>query len=477
MQRSQSFAARRGGTAFINGLLGRENGSGTDIQPIRYHGLAMKTLLLALLLASSASAQVYVNAAAGPGGDGSSWSAAYQDIDSALAVAVPGTRVWVAAGVYRPSVERVAGSPRTASFTPGPGVRLLGGFRGTETTLAERAGLVRQTILDGDIGVPGVSSDNSYNVLRLEGNGARHWVDGFTIRGGNADGTGLERGGGGISSQIGTKYVRNCYFVDNRGTVGGALLTQLSILQIERSTFEGNEALTQGGALFATASCSVTDSLFIGNRAGLRGGAVYANQGLADTGGIPVTRFQNCEFRGNLADRGGAAFVGVLNVTGAAGRAIWSGCTFAGNGAFLEGAAVAAPPQFESNLQIDIVNSILWGNRSVQGSTLSGNLSSFTKVESCIIEGGFPGTNVVSVNPRFVDLAGGDLRLRPGSPAIDAGSNDLVLRDTNDQDKDDDFVEKTPFDRSGASRRQDDPATPDTGQGTGPVTDLGAYEF
>jgi hypothetical protein len=59
----------------------------------------------------------------------------------------------------------------------------------------------------------------------------------------------------------------------------------------------------------------------------------------------------------------------------------------------------------------------------------------------------------------------GDLRLQPGSPAIDAGSNEYVPDDVT-----------TDFDRN--PRFVDDPATePDTGAGDPPIVDMGAYEF
>jgi len=436
----------------------------------------MKMLAFALLIAAPASAQIHVNAAAPPGGDGLSWATAWQSLDDALAVANPGNHVWVARGVYRPTVERVLGSPRTASFAPGPGVHMFGGFRGDELALSERTGLIRETILDGDIGTPGVSSDNVTNVVRLEGNGARHWVDGFTIRGGYADGTGLARGGAGLACQIGIKTIRNCHFQDNYGLVGGALLSQISVLQLERCSFYGNRSLNQGGALYATSQFTVTDCLFFGNTAGTRGGAVYANQGGTDIEDVPITRFQNCVFHDNLANRGGAAYVGDPSGPVSAGSVVWSGCTFFLNAAFLDGGAIAVPDTVSPNMNVDIHNSILWGNRAVDGTTLAGEPLNLRSVQHSIVQGGWTGIGNLDANPLFVDPFTRNLSLRPGSPAIDAGSNDLVLRDSNDVDRDGDTLERTPLDRAGRARRFDDPVVPDTGQGPAPVTDMGAYE-
>ena len=57
-----------------------------------------------------------------------------------------------------------------------------------------------------------------------------------------------------------------------------------------------------------------------------------------------------------------------------------------------------------------------------------------------------------------------DVRLRPGSPCIDAGDNTAVPGDiTTDLDGNPRFV--------------DDPDTPDSGNGDPPIVDMGAYEF
>jgi hypothetical protein len=71
----------------------------------------------------------------------------------------------------------------------------------------------------------------------------------------------------------------------------------------------------------------------------------------------------------------------------------------------------------------------------------------------------------------------GDLRLLPGSPCIDAGRNADVPADTADLDGDGDTTEPLPFDLAGKVRFAENPATPDTGGGTPPIVDMGAYEY
>jgi len=107
--------------------------------------------------------------------------------------------------------------------------------------------------------------------------------------------------------------------------------------------------------------------------------------------------------------------------------------------------------------------SILWdGGEEVFDTILTLTLS------DCIISGGYSGagtaTNILDVDPVFVDSAGGDFRLDGCSPAIDIGSNGAIPTDTADLDNDGDVSEQIPYDLDGDSRIQN-----------GDV-DLGAYE-
>jgi hypothetical protein len=78
------------------------------------------------------------------------------------------------------------------------------------------------------------------------------------------------------------------------------------------------------------------------------------------------------------------------------------------------------------------------------------------------------------------NLAGTDddnVRIRPGSPCIDAGDNTMLPPDFTDLDADGDTAEPTPLDATGYPRFEDNPTTVDTGVGPSPIVDIGAFEF
>ena len=142
----------------------------TDIQHLLWQELFAASLrylcCLIAVIASTVSAQViHVDASRPPGGGGTTWGDAIDQLQLALnmveASIVGGVltppEIWVRAtaqpyyvndfdvnGVPAPA------DPRDRSFRVFPGTKLYGGFAGTETTLLQRAGLFRQTVLDGD---------------------------------------------------------------------------------------------------------------------------------------------------------------------------------------------------------------------------------------------------------------------------------------------------------------------------------------
>jgi hypothetical protein len=95
-----------------------------------------------------------------------------------------------------------------------------------------------------------------------------------------------------------------------------------------------------------------------------------------------------------------------------------------------------------------------------------------------------PGT--IALDPSFTDpdgadgdpatIADNDYRLTLASPCIDSGDNSSIPSDVLDLDLDGDVTEPVPFDLDGNARFRDVPGIPDTGSGTPPIVDMGAYE-
>jgi hypothetical protein len=147
--------------------------------------------------------------------------------------------------------------------------------------------------------------------------------------------------------------------------------------------------------------------------------------------------------------------------------------TFSANGVTKNGSAIANV----SNSNPSITNSILWGNKSpslhqIYDENSTPNIS-YTDIQGPPK----PGPGNLNSNPQFVDVSNRDFRLQAESPAIDAGDNSVLPADSSDLDGDGDTTEVLPYDAMRSLRSIDDPAMPDTGTGTAPIVDMGAYEF
>ena len=119
-------------------------------------------------------------------------------------------------------------------------------------------------------------------------------------------------------------------------------------------------------------------------------------------GGARCGTLRNCLLTGNAADgrfsQGGASYDSVLE-----------NCTLAGNTATEGGGAYGGT----------LHNCIVWGNGDLPGET---NNCFGSTLEYCCTHPLPPdGTGNIQTDPRFVDPIGGDFRLQPDSPCIDAG--------------------------------------------------------
>ena len=390
--------------------------------------------------------------------DGSTWANAFQGpsgLSNALAAAVAGDEIWVADGTYLPTLTGV----RTISFDLESGVALYGGFAGGETSLSQRNPTLHAAVLSGDLAGDdsgGNFADNSYHVVKADSVGSGALFDGFRVRGGNADGASVpsfDDSGGGLWMVDSNVPVLRCVFEDNRcagwgGAVFVAKLTGGPVTRLEDCRFAGNQAGSGGGAVQLSASgdtASFDRCVFTGNSAP-EGSAVHLYLAFD-------VFFRDSLFHGNTATGTGGAAIRAITESYP-----WLiGCTVAGNTSLATG-----PAGLRATAEAFIWNSILYFNTGPGGAQGTSNqvFAGTPLAEYTCVQGGLVGTAMLAVDPSFVDLAGGNLRLAAGSPCVDRANN--ARASALD-------VERTP-------RLEDVTSAADGGSGTPPIVDMGAYE-
>jgi predicted outer membrane repeat protein len=390
-------------------------------------------------------------------GECSSWANACE-VSYALVNAVSGQEIWTAAGIYKPT----GGTDRAVSFALKNGVGVYGGFDGTETGRGQRDPAANETILSGDllgndIGFAN-NEENSYHVVIGSNTDTSAILDGFTIRGGNANGGVQGYFGGGIYNASGSPTLTNLTFSGNSATYqGGGMYNSASgSPTLIIVTFSGNTAEAGGGMYNASGSPTLTDVIFSTNSASSSGGGMYngssttlmnvtfSNNTASAGGGMynyhSSTTLTNVTFSGNAAtNRGGGIYNSVYsspaltNVTFSGNTATSQGggmynialvnprltnVTFSGNSAASGGGI-----QNAGNNSPVIDDTILWGD----GTEISNGTPIIT---DSVVQGGCPSgascTNVIDADPLLGSLQnnGGltqTLALGAGSSAIDAG--------------------------------------------------------
>lgn len=253
---------------------------------------------------------VYVDDSRPPGGHGRSWVAAFNDLQDALDYAIVATdfvkRIRVAQGTYRPSQRTEPADRRSATFRLLRNVPLYGGFAGHGIRPPGSRSITQyETVLSGDLNENDEDflenrGDNAYHVVTAIGEDSSFLLDGFTIKGGNADQP-RHYEGGGIRIEGGSLSVANCRIEDNRAWYGGALFSEWASLNATRCLFSRNHAEESGGGLhhvgWGTETSMVRNCEFNGNFAGQGGGLINGSR---------VT-IMDCVFASNRASRVGGA--------------------------------------------------------------------------------------------------------------------------------------------------------------------------
>ncbi|MCP4690960.1 MAG: hypothetical protein GY859_23105 [Desulfobacterales bacterium] len=383
---------------------------------------------------------VYVDADAAGENSGASWENAYTELQSALHVVASGQEIWISEGTYRPTARTEHDDPRSAAFQMKNGVAIYGGFKGTEENRDQRNWVKNVAILSGDIGTEGDDSDNSYHVFYHSGLDNTAILDGVTITKSNSDsevGGGMYNdsasptlancifshnsaiSGGGMCNvgryeDLSSPTLTNCTFFDNSAREGGGMSNLHSSPTLSNCAFSGNSADDYGGGMNNLFSSSpiLTNCAFLGNSADDYGGGMYNRSHSS-----PI--LANCAFYGNSARLGG----GIINY---GSSPILVNCTFSGNsadkggGMYIDCTYILMPVPSASPT---ITNCIFWGNVAGADNEIYNLAECSTIITHSDIQGGWPGEGNIDSDPLFAHQAGGVLRLKAGSPCIDAGDN------------------------------------------------------
>jgi predicted outer membrane repeat protein len=420
-------------------------------------------LLLITTIANPLLAQIYVDQDATGQANGTSWNDAYTGLQAALTAAKDGDEIWVAEGTYYPT----SGTDPSATFTLKTGVKLFGGFEGNETERSARSPdpTINATILSGDVGVRGESFDNVFHVVTAVGV-SNAVLDGFTVSGGNANGP------------------------DSADDYGGGMVIDASSLTGRNIIIQKNQAEEGGGGVIIRGNSPSPDVAFV-NVSVKQNTSIYGGGIRQGTGTLEIV---NGRFEGNTADDpqsgeggGGGLHVGTDRIFfGQTDQTLLTNVVFIDNTAKNEGGALRT-----SSNNTTITNSTFYSNDGYSSDALYVTSEGEPVIQNCIVwnddifnegrpravikssivEGGYPGgENIIDARPQFRGYD--NLRLKSGSPALDAGENKYLPADRLDIDGDGDTSERLPVDREKTPRVSDN----DGDSQTDGTVDLGAYE-
>jgi hypothetical protein len=403
----------------------------------------------------AATPVVYVDASStATAPDGSSWQKAYKDLQSALAAVSGGGDILMTGGNYSAPTTDVPAN-----------VEIDGGYAGAANAAnpASRNVAVYKTLLGA------VSTSDPNGALTLDG------IDFVGPGNPNAVATGITFAGGALVARDctftkfqcavyfsgnGSLTLSSCQFKSNSNREGGTAVAfpekfpQNTIdYHISDCTFIDNSVAPNAFDLFsqwllylpdAATGGAITNCTFEGNT----DAPVYAANDVAIT---------NCQFIGNQ-------LAIVLETSKTAESATIVNCTFAAN------QDVFSNPY---KTPVIVSNCVFSANSQTFFSTQASAYS----FAYCDMQATQPGAGNISVDPQFIrnpsrgsdgnwgtaDDDFGDLHLQKTSPCIDAGDNSAVPSGVTTD------IARSPrfFDVASAT---------DSGNGTVPIVDIGAYE-
>lgn len=298
----------------------------------------------------------YIKADAAATAKGLSWETA-TTIDNALATALPGSVLHIAAGTYKPTValKYMTGDGDAAVVAPvqdefkgfliEKNITVIGGYPANATTGAVADAANNATILDG-----GGKAYHTLIVASPKVDGEKVVIEGITVKGGmnTAEAVGFfpcgdvklsSSNAAGLALLNSVVDLKNVRITENKAVNNAGLYCAGCDINMTNCSITNNEATgNAGGALFTTGTKLVMDGCSISNNtaAGFAGGAyIYIPAEKALEAEIKNSHFDNNTATGNA----GGAFI--RDDSGAnLMKVSFTGCSFNGNSGNMGGCMV-----------------------------------------------------------------------------------------------------------------------------------------
>ena len=290
-------------------------------------------ILLILVQKLNLISQTYVDLNATGSNDGTSWSNAYTDLQTAIDAADDGDDLWIAEGLYLLSEILMIENKE---------INIYGSFAKSEASVDDRD-FENRTIISGDVdnnddpdNLETNSADNLHLVIYAESKGKVITLDGLTIEGGRGELEGTfanDKATGGGMIVTGNVNMKNCTVRNNMARFGAGIYIKNIIggkpdIKLDNCTFFHNVGIKFGGAIYAAFGGTVfevNECHFENNEAefgaGILGGGSSADsKGLVTNTTFRVNKasvgggmtwddrldgnIKDCIFEGNVADRG-----------------------------------------------------------------------------------------------------------------------------------------------------------------------------
>jgi hypothetical protein len=202
------------------------------------------------------------------------WDSACGNLQTAIDSAKSSDQIWVRAGTYFPTKDRSGNdvpveNQSARTFMLKNGVRLYGGFGGSELTLSARNLSINTSVLSGKY----LQGTPAFSVVTIINADTNTVINGFQITGGSA---GDGNNGGGIYCEASSVNIVNCIISGNSsaGRAGGLYNLNASPLLLN-CLFTSNTASFGAAVYNANSSPRIINCTVTSNKSNGPGGGVF----------------------------------------------------------------------------------------------------------------------------------------------------------------------------------------------------------